>query len=164
MERSYEYNGESYRVRLTPEGDGAYRAELNGRTIRFFARRNADGSWFLPEMGQTAFVSGLGAERSVWVGGHTYRVQRQQGSRRSRSRASAGGDLAAQMPGQVLEVRVTPGEQVRSGQVMLVLEAMKMEMRLTAPHDGIVRAVRAAAGELVQRGQVLIELESTGPA
>lgn len=164
MERSYEYNGETWRVRLMREGDGTYRAELNGREVRFSARRNADGSWFVPELGFTAFVSGQGAERSVWVGGRAYRVQRQQPSRRSPSRASAGDDLTAQMPGQVLEVRVTPGEQVRSGQVLLVLEAMKMEMRLTAPYDGTVRAVRAAAGELVQRGQVLVELESAAPA
>jgi 3-methylcrotonyl-CoA carboxylase alpha subunit len=63
------------------------------------------------------------------------------------------------MPGRVLSVFVAEGEAVKKGQALLVLEAMKMEHRITAPADGTVRAVRIAAGEQVANGAVLVVIE-----
>jgi biotin carboxyl carrier protein len=50
------------------------------------------------------------------------------------------------MPGKVIEVRVKEGERVRKGDVLLVLEAMKMRNELTSPADGVVRGLRVSAG------------------
>jgi acetyl/propionyl-CoA carboxylase alpha subunit len=76
-------------------------------------------------------------------------------------RAAAHGEsgVTAPMPGTVIRVLVTPGEQVRARQPLLVLEAMKMETPLTAPYDAVVRKVNVAEGDRVAGGAVLIELE-----
>jgi acetyl/propionyl-CoA carboxylase alpha subunit len=76
--------------------------------------------------------------------------------------ALAAGALEAPMPGTVLRVDVAPGEPVRAGQTLVVLEAMKMELSVAAPADGTVRDVHVAAGQLVARGQALVALEEQG--
>ncbi len=72
---------------------------------------------------------------------------------------AGGGRVLAPMPGRVLEVLVVPGEQVQRGQVLLMLEAMKVQMRITAPAEGVVASIRCQAGELVQDGDELVTLE-----
>jgi biotin carboxyl carrier protein len=62
------------------------------------------------------------------------------------------------MPGTVLSVKVTAGQQVRAGDVLAVLEAMKMELTLDAPLAGTLTTVDAAAGRQVARGQLLFEV------
>ena len=73
--------------------------------------------------------------------------------------APAGGSLAAPMPGTVLRVLVSPGDQVSAGQTLVLLEAMKMELAVAAPGDGTVSAVHVEAGQLVQGGAALAEIE-----
>jgi 3-methylcrotonyl-CoA carboxylase alpha subunit/acetyl-CoA/propionyl-CoA carboxylase biotin carboxyl carrier protein len=70
------------------------------------------------------------------------------------------GTITAPMPGTVLEVRVGPGDQVQTGQVLVVLEAMKMELALKAPFAGIVAGLTAAAGAQVALGSRLLEVRS----
>ena len=65
------------------------------------------------------------------------------------------------MPGIVRQVLVAEGQAVARGQALMLLEAMKMEIRVTAPEAGLVRRVAVTAGQTVERGQALIEL---GPA
>jgi acetyl/propionyl-CoA carboxylase alpha subunit len=72
---------------------------------------------------------------------------------------AAPGSLAAPMPGTVLEVLAAPGDAVTAGQVLMLLEAMKMELAVHAPSAGTVSAVHVSAGELVQAGQPLAEIE-----
>jgi propionyl-CoA carboxylase alpha chain len=76
--------------------------------------------------------------------------------------ADAAGSLAAPMPGKVVEVRVTVGERVEAGTVLVILEAMKMEQRVTAPAAGTVREIYAAAGEQIEAGRVLAVVEADG--
>jgi len=71
-----------------------------------------------------------------------------------------GGTLKAPMPGLVLRVQVSPGQNVAAGTGVIVLEAMKMENELKAVGTGVVRSVRVSAGEAVEKGQVLIEFEA----
>jgi biotin carboxyl carrier protein len=66
------------------------------------------------------------------------------------------------MPGTVLRVDVHEGEHVDEGQTLVLLEAMKMELAVTAPAVGVVSAVLVEAGELVSRGQALVELDGQG--
>jgi 3-methylcrotonyl-CoA carboxylase alpha subunit/acetyl-CoA/propionyl-CoA carboxylase biotin carboxyl carrier protein len=76
--------------------------------------------------------------------------------------AVASGSVAAPMPGVVLAVHVTEGQAVEEGQVLGVLEAMKMELALAAPLAGVVRAVGAAAGDRVALGQQLFDVVPEG--
>jgi biotin carboxyl carrier protein len=63
------------------------------------------------------------------------------------------------MPGLVMQVLVKEGEQVERGQALALLEAMKMELKISAPFAGRVRRINCAPGQVVERGQVLVELE-----
>lgn len=63
------------------------------------------------------------------------------------------------MPGQVRAVNVQPGDSVTKGQVLVVLEAMKMEIRLQAPFEGQVLAVDVTLGQTVEREQILVKLQ-----
>jgi 3-methylcrotonyl-CoA carboxylase alpha subunit len=67
--------------------------------------------------------------------------------------------VRAPMPGRVVVVRVREGDQVVTGQELVVVEAMKMELALKAPRDGIVASVPAAAGDFVEADAVLVALE-----
>jgi len=67
--------------------------------------------------------------------------------------------IAAPMPGTVIAVRVNDGDLVDAGQVLIVLEAMKMENTVPAPAAGRVARVLVAPGQQVQRAEILVELE-----
>jgi biotin carboxyl carrier protein len=79
-----------------------------------------------------------------------------------RSRHGGGRDQALftpPMPATVIRIAVTPGQQVRAGDVLISLEAMKMELPIRAPRDGVVRAVHCREGDLVQPDQSLLDFE-----
>jgi len=72
--------------------------------------------------------------------------------------AVAGG-LVAPMPGTVLAVHVAPGDAVAAGQLVMIVEAMKMEHRITAPRAGMVTEIRARPGDQVNGGDLLAILD-----
>lgn len=78
--------------------------------------------------------------------------------------AQAGGGLTAPMPGKVLSFAVKPGDWVLAGQPLAVMEAMKMEHTLSAPHDGRVAELLYAPGEQVADGAALLRLEGVAHA
>jgi len=66
-------------------------------------------------------------------------------------------EIKAPMPGLILDLKVKPGDQVKKGDVLLILEAMKMENILKSPGDGIVREVKVNLKQSVEKNQVLIQ-------
>ena len=66
------------------------------------------------------------------------------------------GGLVAPMPGNVLATYVSAGDEVEEGQLLLILEAMKMEHRITAPMAGIVSELKVREGDQVANGELLI--------
>ena len=69
------------------------------------------------------------------------------------------GVVKADLPGQISRLLVAPGEKVKEGQVLLVLEAMKMENEVASPTDGIVKTVHIKTGQLVTKNALLVEVE-----
>lgn len=115
-----------------------------------------------------------GVVRSVVLSGSTHKAQvgwqgrafaigtrRSESNRTESNRTdpSASGDLSAPMPGTVIEVKVTVGEQVSAGQVLVVLEAMKMEMAIRSPRDGSIHSISVTRGDPVVAGSMLVELD-----
>lgn len=70
--------------------------------------------------------------------------------------AAGAATISAPMPGKVLEVKVKVGDAVKSGDVIMVLEAMKMQNEIMAPADGTISDVRVSAGQTVGTGDVMI--------
>ena len=66
--------------------------------------------------------------------------------------------VTAPMPGKILGVKVTPGQTVKRGEVLIVLEAMKMENEIVAPSDGTVAGIQVAVGDSVEAGATLATL------
>ena len=62
------------------------------------------------------------------------------------------------MPGQVLRILVAPGEVVRAGQALLILEAMKMEQTIKCQMDGVVKSILVKSGDVVAPGQTLVQI------
>jgi 3-methylcrotonyl-CoA carboxylase alpha subunit len=125
-------------VKVTPLGDARYEvATESGRSVAYGIRR-AGETW-------------------VFLDGRVY-VIGPAGARAGAGRRDEA-SLAAPMPATVLAINVTAGQTVKAGDVLVILEAMKMELAVTAPHDGRVRALACHVGELVQPGIQLIELE-----
>lgn len=99
---------------------------------------------------EAVYVAGPPDSRWAFWNGQVYRRTRV---------AHADHSLTAPMPGTVIKVLVAPGEAVRSGATLLVLEAMKMEWPLRAPRDGVVARLNCREGELVQPDMPLVDLE-----
>jgi methylmalonyl-CoA carboxyltransferase 1.3S subunit len=78
------------------------------------------------------------------------------------SGAGDGNGIQAPLAGTVAQVLVEEGQVIEAGDVVVVLEAMKMETEITAPRSGTVGAVLVSAGTAVTGGQVLVELSSPG--
>ena len=111
------------------------------------------------EQSRRVFVAGSGERRHVFVDGEVYELTVGAEGAGGRRAGRAGSDLLeAPMPARVTAILVEAGRQVRKGEVLLKLEAMKMELAVRAPRDGVVKSIGCRTGELVQPGVGLLEL------
>ena len=101
----------------------------------------------------------------VLLRGRQYQVKVED-EREKRLRAAAGGGIAeggefhlkAPMPGLVVAILVEEGQDVKKGQVLLILESMKMQNELKAPRDGVIGRIRVKAGESVEQKQAMLSV------
>ena len=135
---------------------------LDDQTIPAEVMQAANGKLDLLIDGKrvTAYVSSDNSKRWVTIHGQTFVLIKSSGARRGgHGHHHAAGELTAPMPGQVRAVNVSEGEAVTKGQTLLVLEAMKMEIRIQSPQDGIVQKLFVQQGQTVEREQMLIQVE-----
>ena len=91
----------------------------------------------------------------VHIMGHTLQFEVLEAGTSS---ADDEGGLTAPMPGKILEVHVSEGQSVKSGDVLMVMEAMKMEHKIVASNDGIVESIHFKEGDQVPQGAELLSL------
>ena len=122
-------------------GPGIYRVECEGRS-------------------EIVYVAGLPGDRWAFWNGRIFRrgISEQLPHGAEPTRRAAALSLTAPMPATVLKVLVAPGSQVKKGDTVIVLEAMKMELPVRTSREGIVTAVHCREGELVQPDTVLVEI------
>lgn len=163
MKFSFEHNAQNFPIDLTPAGDGkTFRATIGEKTVDVELLQAKDGKLELLIDGKrlTACISSDKDKRWVTIDGQTFVLTKSTGARRrGQAGQHAAGALTAPMPGQVRAVNVREGDPVTKGQTLVVLEAMKMEIRIHAPQDGVVKKLFVQTAQTVEREQILIELE-----
>jgi biotin carboxyl carrier protein len=167
-----EVRGQDREVSVEVLEAGRYRVTVGGATRIVDARKVVGGAraatWsLLPEGGGPAAlvdVDGVAPDLTVTVGGVSLPLKLVDPRRRlaaTATRRAQTGPLSIKspMPGKVVKVLVRAGDEVKAGQGLIVVEAMKMENELRAPRDGRVQAVSAQEGTAVESSQTLATLE-----
>jgi 3-methylcrotonyl-CoA carboxylase alpha subunit len=127
-------------ITAAPQPDGTLKVAL-------------DGAW------RTVIVTHGDHTITIRDAGLTWRLTLPDPLTTDDDEADAGDRLVAPIPGQVTQVSVNPGDHVRKGDILVVMEAMKTVFRLTAPADAVVATVSCSVGETVQDGQILVTFE-----
>ena len=167
MKAIYEWRGKKYEIICEALSEGAYRLRWDEESLDFNVHQLVDGGWLFRRGDQTekVLVHADGDRRQIWFGGRTYTLHRIERQRESHSLLGQGeGSLRAEMPCQIVKILVTAGQSVEKGETLLQMEAMKMDLKLTAPSRGSIREWLVEEGQVVQRGQELLRfdaLEST---
>ena len=139
----------------------SYRATMGDNTVEveILGAQNDRLDLLIDGERVTAYVSVDNAKRWVTINGRTHLLTKQTGTRKSGGGGNhAAGELTAPTPGQVRAVNVREGDAVTKGQTLMVLEAMKMEIRIQASMDGTVSKLLVKQGQTVEREQLLIEV------
>ena len=130
MKYKVNLNGKIYEVEVE-EGEAMLLAEYNAKSPS-------------PAAAQPAETSGEAKETSS-----SAPAQQTQAS-------ETGTQIKAPLPGNIMKLEVSTGQRVKAGQVLLVIEAMKMENEVLAPKDGTIKAVMVSQGQMVQTGHLLM--------
>jgi biotin carboxyl carrier protein len=136
-ESSVRFVDDGVALHVTRQDDGRFTIEDHTGVTHGTAVRRGNAVWVA--------IDGTVFEFGVW----------RAGVRADSTDADA---LSAPMPATVVRVAVMPGQSVRRGDLLIALEAMKMELAIRAPSDSMVVAVHCAEGQLVQPGRALVEL------
>jgi 3-methylcrotonyl-CoA carboxylase alpha subunit len=129
------------------------RVRIEGQT--YDVRHERRGTVHVGET--TLWVATTTDARWVFLNGRVYEFAEPQP--KARRRGSHDGSLSAPMPATVRRIAIGVGDTVKTGDVVIVLEAMKMELPIRAAEAGTIRAIHCEEGELVQPGVPLLEIE-----
>jgi acetyl/propionyl-CoA carboxylase alpha subunit len=159
----FDIGGEAQVVKLTRDNDGVERAHIGPEVYEVDVA--------VAEVHNGVIVSGtvdgadvMGVVRMLadgpvlFLNGRAIALRRPQYGHALEG-LEAGDDIRAPMPGKILEVRAAAGSNVKKGDPLVVMEAMKMEHTLAAPRDGKIIEVSASAGTQTSEGVVLVKLE-----
>ena len=122
------------------------------------AQASASGEYTIKVNGKNYAVK-LEGENKATVNGKTYDINVKAGIESKAAASSGSGEeVKAGLPGNVLRIEVSEGDEVAEGDVLLVVEAMKMETEIKSPKAGVVQSVLVAQGDKVVSGQALVTL------
>ena len=160
-------NDDGYTARLEPDASAA--ARRDGREtqapteFQFSGKIDPCGTITMNLHGDdiAAFAAPhLGALR-IWVGARHVDVTFADPLQGMSANVSSAGSLTAPMPGVITVLSGTPGDSVKAGDPLLVMEAMKMEHTIKAPYDGTIKAYKFQPGDQVKDNDLLLEFEES---
>ena len=141
-------DGASHEVDFTPIGGSLFSLIIGGRSYEVDVEEEGEGVL------------------AIWVENEPHRIEFQEEGRRRRKGQSAASQgrggrqaIVAPMPGKVVKLLVSSGQEVSAGQGVIVIEAMKMENELKATGPGVVKEIKVQEGAGVGGGEVLVVIE-----
>jgi biotin carboxyl carrier protein len=168
MKLVYSHNAQTHTLDVTRAGD-EFEITVNGEHARVQVISFAPPRLAFLYNGKivTARVASDGQKRWIHMDGATLVLERAEpNTARAQTHGAregtGSGIVIAPMPGQVRAVLVQEGDAVTAGQPLALLEAMKMELKVSAPHDGIVSKIYVTQGQSVEREQILTEVTKRG--
>jgi 3-methylcrotonyl-CoA carboxylase alpha subunit len=144
---SVSVEGRAHRVLCHPSGRNGLGLEIDGKRLNAYVCRAAGGKQIVIE-GRAFTIS---------------EVLETAGAAGAAAAGEGAGDVTPPMPSEVVRILVAEGERVQKGQPLLVVSAMKMEMSLKSPRDGVVARIRTQVGAKVMPGSILVDIETRQP-
>jgi acetyl/propionyl-CoA carboxylase alpha subunit len=163
IRQRFRHGSETVDVLLTPQADNHYDITIDGQTHEVRVWQHDAETISLSVDGHRQHITvvrGGGNQWWVHMNGYTGMLEWLDPLPAAANSHSAAGSLRAPMPGQIRAVNVSAGQTVKAGDVLVILEAMKMEHRVKAPNDGVVTAIYFQVGQSVAADAVLLEIRS----
>jgi biotin carboxyl carrier protein len=146
------------------EGDAGDRLKIDGRPFAADIVRTADGYYSVLCDGssfEVAVLPDAGGWR-VETGGRVYRVRPDSGAAGAAAAGGASREVRSTLPGKIVQIQVEAGDEVKRGDPLVIIEAMKMENELRAPFDARVERLVVSPGQAVESGALLMVLAPLG--
>jgi biotin carboxyl carrier protein len=165
MEYEFLHGGETYFIKIDSNASGEYKAIIADREYQFSGSNISPNEFsiLLDKKNMKAYVAESEENLYVHIGGRIIKL----GKPGAASRGYSGGEgefgvkdeISTPMPGKVVKVLVSEGDQVKTGQPLVIVESMKMENEIKSPADAEVISVKYTNGDLVEPGQPIIKLK-----
>jgi biotin carboxyl carrier protein len=162
MKLQAELNSEKYEIEIKRDGEKVF-ARVDGREYELEASQVEPNVYLLKHDNQIyqAYVAPNGI---VNVGNHQLEInltdpKRLRGSNAAGANAEGISEIKTAMPGKLVRILTEVGAEIKQGEGVLVVEAMKMQNEMKAPKDGIIKEIRFAEGATVNAGDVLAIIE-----
>lgn len=163
MNLTFWLNGKEYALNLKPQPGEVFSLSHEGRTYEVSAEFITDEEILLRIDGRVynVLVQSNSSGYSVIIGDRKYLVEKKAsfGASREEKLRIKKREVKISMPGKVVAVLVENGAEVKQGQPVLILEAMKMQNEIKAPQEGKVANLKVKPGETVEAGSVLFAIE-----
>ncbi len=155
-------------VNLLKQEGNMLEVEVDGKKYEVDLMHTADGTFSILESGHSydiELVPNAPKKYTAYTLYDTYDVEvidaeaRYLQNRNAGAAGAAGSSISSPMPGKVVNVMVSEGDEVKEGETVIIISAMKMESEYKAPRDGVIKKVHVKNEDTVDSNQVLIELD-----
>ncbi len=165
MHLNFRADDEDVAIEVQPDGCD-WRLKIDGQEVPLEAVPDRNGAWLVEthQGRRRLWVAVRGDERLIFCDGKVHTLLLPDPEHADEAEQTQGGpNMVADMPGKVVQVQVAVGQAVAAGEVMLILESMKMETELVAAVAGTVETIHVQDGQIVSQGDALVDL-SESPA
>jgi 3-methylcrotonyl-CoA carboxylase alpha subunit len=160
MELHYEHQGKQYPVKIIRHGEG-FEVEVGDRTFQVESKEMKPGFITMTINGKVTKcnIATEGNQRHIFIHGDVYRFNRVEAGSRPASFDALPSAITSPISGKVTAMAAADGDAVKAGQVIITIEAMKMEYQIKAPYDGKVEKINFKVGDQVDIGELLVQME-----